>query len=459
MGAGALLFGPLIRHALAEAPLPRRFVLVVEGNALEPTTLVSPQTRAAIAAQASGDVSGRWFYNRYRHTAPIIVDGDLNAARILDPLGEDLTPHAAAILGLSSKIAGGGHTTYAGALSCARATPASPGGETFDVWLSRQAAVVGDAPFDVVRLGLSSGTGSLGHDTCAYGPGRPAPIILDPTLAFNTLFGAVAGAAGQRAFRDKTELLDFAAADVQRALSTFSGNATERAKLEQYLTSLETIIQRQERLAEMEDILTAVMPPDPSAGGLYTSARTLDRLQAHFDLATAALIGELTHIVVIASGTGSGFDLRYPSIIADIGRHDLHHSSAGNPDLIDAIHEVSRAHVSMIAGMARALASTPEVHADGSMLDHTAILYISDNGEQHHSTGSEWPALLLGGGALGLQTGGRSIVYPGVSDTTNNRQMSNLFNTLGHAAGQTLDDFGDEGPSRIAPGPLSALYG
>lgn len=110
-------------------------------------------------------------------------------------------------------------------------------------------------------------------------------------------------------------------------------------------------------------------------------------------------------------------------------------------------------------GFAYPLAATPEVGASGSMLDHTAIVFMSDNGEQHHSTAAEWPTLVLGGNALGLLTDGRTVIYPEMGQT-NNRQVSNLFNTLGHAAGDAdFNTFGNEGPTRIAPGPLSELYG
>ena len=94
----------------------------------------------------------------------------------------------------------------------------------------------------------------------------------------------------------------------------------------------------------------------------------------------------------------------------------------------------------------------------GSMLDNTVIVFISDNGEQHHSTASEFPVVLIGGKNLGLNTGGRTIVYPGV-DTggSGHRQVSNLWNTLGHLAGDPLDTFGKEGPYRVATGPLTEL--
>ena len=62
-----------------------------------------------------------------------------------------------------------------------------------------------------------------------------------------------------------------------------------------------------------------------------------------------------------------------------------------------------------------------------------------------------------GGQALGVATDGRSMAYPGVRDSEN-RQLSNFFNSLGYAAGTELDDFGTEGSTRIARGPLSELW-
>jgi hypothetical protein len=55
------------------------------------------------------------------------------------------------------------------------------------------------------------------------------------------------------------------------------------------------------------------------------------------------------------------------------------------------------------------------------MLDHPAIVFMSDNGEQHHSTGTEWPALLIGGNALGLKTDGRRVIFP-ADGAANDRQ-------------------------------------
>ena len=466
VGAGAALLAPFMRsvaHTQSGASRPMRFVLVVEGNCTEPIAFLSDAARARVEADSTGALDGkRWYTRSYGHDAPLVIpDSGLASARALDGLSGDgvldLQAEAAMVYGLSSKVAGGGHTTHHGALSCTRSTQKSPGGPTFEQWLGQLPQVRLDTPFEVLRLGITGGSAALVYETCAFGRGQPAPILCDATMAFNTVFGSVAQGAGQSAFRERSELLDFAREDVNAALAAFSGSSAERAKLEQYLASIEQVSARQQQLLSMGDTLAEVAPPDPAEGGLYASMHPLDQLRAQFDIATAALLGGLTNVVVLASGTGSAFDVQYSSLIDTVGRHDLHHESSGNAEYLSTIHEVTRQHAGMIANMARTLAATPEPGGEGSMLDHTAIIYMSDNGEQHHSTSEEWPVLLVGGRALGLRLDGQTVVYPGHGHD-HNRQVSNLFNTLGFAAGQELTDFGDEGANRIAEGELTELW-
>ena len=64
----------------------------------------------------------------------------------------------------------------------------------------------------------------------------------------------------------------------------------------------------------------------------------------------------------------------------------------------------------------------------------------------------------MGGGAKGLNTAGRTLILPKLdSSSSGRRQVSNLFNTLGHLAGDDLNDFGKEGPRRFKEGPLDIL--
>jgi hypothetical protein len=52
---------------------------------------------------------------------------------------------------------------------------------------------------------------------------------------------------------------------------------------------------------------------------------------------------------------------------------------------------------------------------------------------------------------------GQTLVYPGCGNY-HGRQLSNLFNTLGFAAGEELTDFGNEGITRIAEGELGEIW-
>lgn len=460
LGAGAALLGPLLTRVASAGGAPvRRFVFVVEGNCFEPVTMLSTPARAAIDATTSSPLGeARWWDRQYRHESALDVPGGLETAPALASLvGEGLVDHAAVVLGLSSKISGGGHSAFHGTLSSARSIAGVPGGQTIDAHLAELPAVRGETPFDAVRLGVApSASRPLDFGTCAYAAGRAAPLLLQPTAAYNALFGSVATEAGRAAFRRRGELLGFAADDVRATLAELPSGSGERAKLETYLASLEELDRRQARMIELEDSLSGARPATPEENPLYTGDDPLDRFRAQLELATAALLGGITNVCVVGCGTGSDFNVSYPSVIPGVSRHDLHHGSAGNPDYLAAIHEVTRLQVEAIAQMARRLLATPDPEG-GSMLDHTLIVYVGDNGEQHHSQASEFPVLLLGGSAMGVRTGGRTLVYPGLSAGSAHRQLSNLWNTLGYLAGEDLDTFGAEGPTRVAEGPLSEL--
>jgi hypothetical protein len=455
------------RLTSAGPPKIARFLFVVEGNCYEPVTVLDPSTLAAINATASQSITGqRWWYDSYKHTAPIIVPNTQFAQTVALPsiasLG--LASQTAVLLGMSSRITGGGHSAYHGVLSSTRTVGGSPGGQTIDAYLGAVPAVRLTTPYDVVRVGMVGAVGAarLSYMTCASAPGVPAPAIVDPLAAYNTLFGLVASPAQMAAFAQRKTLLDFAQQDVQAAISAFGGSSDERAKLESYLASVEELSARQQRLSMMAPQLGAVKPTSPDQAPTYATD-CMDRFGAQLTLAVAALKGQLTNVAVVTSATGDDFSpLTYPSepnsAYRTRIRHDLHHSSASDPGALTTIHDMTRQQFDAVAAAAQTLMNTPDPAGAGSMLDNTVIVFIGDNGEQHHSTASEFPVVLIGGKNLGLQTGGRTIVYPGVdSGGAGHRQVSNLWNTLGHLAGQALDTFGAEGPFRVAPGPLSEL--
>ncbi|MFO0591655.1 MAG: DUF1552 domain-containing protein [Polyangiaceae bacterium] len=467
-GAGGAMLLPILSRLTSAGPSTvARFLFIVEGNCYEPITVLDPQTQAKIDEKASQSIAGeRWWYSLYGHDTPIVVPATQFDQTIALPsiASQGLASQTAVLFGLSSRITGGGHTAFHGVLSSTRTVGGSPGGPTIDAYLGALPAVRQMTPYDVVRLGMIGSVGAtrLSYATCATAPGVAAPAIVDPLAAFATLFGLVGSPSQMAEFAQRKTLLDFAQKDVQAALSAFGGSSDERAKLESYLASVEELSTRQQRLTMMASELAKVKPPSPDMSPVYATD-CMDRFGAQLTLAVAALKGQLTNVAVVTSGSGDDFgSLTYPSepdaSYRSRTRHDLHHSSSSDPGALKTIHDMTRQQIDMIAAAAADLMNAPDPAGAGTMLDNTVIVFIGDNGEQHHSTASEFPVVLIGGKNLGLNTGGRTIVYPGV-DTggSGHRQVSNLWNTLGHLAGDPLDTFGKEGPYRVATGPLVEL--
>lgn len=443
------------RFARADAATAPRFLFIVEGNGFEPASVLCDSARAALDGALTGGAVARdrWWYNRAKHTAPMVVPApDLGRSSYLQqqfgtafPLEaletQGLVQDATVVLGLSARIVGGGHVGLHGALASARSNGGQPGGPTIDAWLAAQPSVRGVTPFEAFRVAVGSST-SINFGLSAFGRGRPAPVIRDLQAAYQFAYGAFLHGSSRVAFDRQNRMLAFAAGDVSASQAAFTGNALEAAKLDSYAQAIAELQLSQSRL----QLMTVAAPTAPASG-----LSPLEAFDASLDLAVSTLLDGLTSVAVVGSGTGGDFGLTY-STISSTGRHDMQHQSGGTPAMLDAIRRVNHAQVTSIAKAARRL-------KDAGQLGRTVIVWVGDNGEQHHSTSSEFPVLLLGGQAVGLAPGGRTVIYPGVN-ARENRQLSNLWNTLGHVAGQDLNEFGGEaGGLRKAPGPLEELMG
>ena len=492
LGLSTPLLYPIIKNLYAEetGATPKRFVFLVEANGIEPSSFMSPKMRKHLEDHtgATGLKEARISYERYKHDTVQIVEGaDLSEATCLGSLAgdgstkADLQPHATVLLGLSSKITGGGHHTNFSALSSTRAHR-TPVAATIDHHLSTLEAVRQQTIFDAVRLTVG-GNGKVAYDTCAKGPGEIAPMMLDPVSAFNRLFGWSATGQGARTFKKRNRLLSLAQKDADEAIKAFSGSSGERLKLERYLNGIDDMIAEQSALAARraecgidtggDGMACDFKPLEPGSDGtLYEHVCPLKRMEAHTDLAISALRGGLTNVVVLGAGTGIfRWDVVYhslkPMFPGDLKRrHDVCHG-ASDPALLAIMHEVTRQYVGMAARLARALLAEEEPSSPGdSMLDHTAIVVMSDNGEKHHPKAEEWPILLIGGKKMNLKTGNRGVIYPAYKQDKN-RVVTDLFVTLDNLAGGKLDvdpkkpeeSFGQDAPSdRKIKAPLDELY-
>jgi hypothetical protein len=125
------------------------------------------------------------------------------------------------------------------------------------------------------------------------------------------------------------------------------------------------------------------------------------------------------------------------------GHHYGHGGGVPGKTYEDCFVTVRQYHTKLIANLARALERVPE--GDGTMLDNTVIVYLSDSGDGHHPQLWEWPVVLLGNLGGALKTNGRYLQFP-CYGAKNHRTLANLYCTLLHAAGKPRDQFGVADP-------------
>ena len=453
LAAGGTLLSPLltqIRAQAAGAKLPPRFVFVVEGNGLEwqqITPLGFPQRKQISAGGGRVPTSGG-------------VDASLAGRELpeaLQPIAK-YQDQLTVVNGLSGKIAGGGHSSDFGALgayNCGSGVGSSgmPKDETIDVALGKQLGGV----FPHIGLGISDRSQhDVIYNSSAWGPAQPMPTICHPTTAYGHLFGSVAGGASKDEFNAKTNLLDFLIDDVKRLEKEVP--ASEKEKLAAHLNGYEDMRKRQSRLGEIEGTLRKCAP---EVTDKFRSEVESDRLDAHFDLAAASLIGGLTNSVTIASGVGNPhFSVKFTGLGIDFGKHGIGHGGSYNGMTAEQMKvKIRKFHFQLMADFMAKLDAVPE--GDGTMLDNTCIVYLSDAAEGHHSRCREWPMVLLPGKHTGIK-GGRYLEMPAYGED-GHREIGNLYTTLLHAAGDKRPYFGKHDAmlkgKAAGDGPVEQLLG
>jgi hypothetical protein len=157
-----------------------------------------------------------------------------------------------------------------------------------------------------------------------------------------------------------------------------------------------------------------------------------DHIKMLFDLQVLAFRAEITRIgtLMLAHEISNAV---YPATNIRDGFHNLSHHSNVRANM-DKFAELNAYHHSMLAYFLGKLKATPD--GDGSLLDHSLILYgsgMSNSNEHNHSP----LPMILSGGAYGAVKGGRHIKLAKL--TTH----SNLLLTILHKAGVPAEKIGD----------------
>jgi len=293
--------------------------------------------------------------------------------------------------------------------------------------------------FPSLELGLQDVRMVGGCDSgysCAYSntlswssPTTPLPYESNPRLVFERLFGdgqttdPVARAVQSRQNRS---LLDFVIDDARRLRPGLGSG--DRRKLSDYLDAVREV-ERRIQNAEREDSVVDLPVLDRPDGVPPTFE---EHVQLMCDLIAIAFQADLTRVVTLMYSREGG-NRTYRSIGVPDAHHGLSHHQ-NDPDRMMRLQLIDQHHVAMLAYFLGRLREAQE--EDGTLLDHSMIVYGSSLSDSNKHTHNDLPTLVAGGGS-GKLRGGRHLRYP---DGT---PMTNLFVTMLDRLGVHREQIGD----------------
>ena len=271
--------------------------------------------------------------------------------------------------------------------------------------------------------------------SCAYvhtlswrTPTTPMPIENEPRVVFERLFGdsnTTDPAERLARIQRRRSILDSVTQAAARLLTGL--RPSDRARLAEYLDAIRDV---ERRIQVAEEQSSRELPVLDRPAGIPATFDEHAKLM--FDLQVLAYQTDLTRVITFMMGREQA-DRTYREIGIPDAHHPLTHHQ-NDPVKIAKVIQINIFHARMFAYFLEKLRSTPD--GDGSLLDHSMIVYgsgISDGNKHLHQ---DLPVLLVGG-AAGRVKGGHHVRYP--KDTP----MTNLFLAMLDKLGIAVENFGD----------------
>jgi hypothetical protein len=429
---------------LTKKHLSRRTFLRGTGVALSLPFLESMMPAGAVFGQAAGRPT-RLAAIYFPHGAimpkwtPVAEGAGFELSEILQPLKAfynkiNVISDLECALAYGSGATANHNRAAAAYLSGANAKPgAKPElGITVDQIVARK--IGQETPLPSLELMIEESSVNCGDGlSCAYrdtiswqGTHAPLPMENNPQVVFERLFGDGNTAAQRNLRRNQSlSLLDSVlgeAASLQRTLPI-----SDRARLDQYLGDVREIERRIQKAGQQ---LSDALPVPAAPTGIPADVE--EHIKLMFDLQVLAWQADITRVSTLLLAKELSNATFPKSGIRDAFHILSHHSNVQQNK--DKFAVLNMYHVALFAYFLDKLESTPD--GDGSLLDHSMVLYgsgISD-GNQHNHT--DLP-IILAGGASGKLKGGRHIRNP------TKTPMSNLLLSMLDRFDVPAEKFGD----------------
>jgi hypothetical protein len=256
-------------------------------------------------------------------------------------------------------------------------------------------------------------------------PTQPIPMEQNPRVIFERMFGDGGSAeARRRDLRKNRSILDSVTDEMARLQRTLG--AGDQAKVAEYAEAVRDV---EQRILKSERMTAAELPELTRPVGIPDHFE--EHMQLMFDLQVLAFQADITRVMSFLIGREIS-QRPYPAIGISEPHHGLTHH-AGDREKIAKVIKINTYHAQLFASFLGKLKATPD--GDGTLLDHSMILYgggISDgNGHTHRNL----PLVLAGGGGGTLKSG-RHLKY-------DEAPMANLLISMLDKAGAPVERFGD----------------
>ncbi len=330
------------------------------------------------------------------------------------------------INGLHGRHTSPSHSAFFGALGGYRGSDGvPPSGATIDYELSN---VLPQTLLPHLCIGMDSLENMKTKPTIATlsasGAGQPIFMHSNPNHLYQTLYGGISKGTIRLQHEARSDLLsqiESLAAAKSQSLPT-----DDRQRYGQYVQGFRDINGLRDRLDTVSLHLRKYAPKvDERYAKPEFETDWHDRL---LDLGIAALASGITNTLTIGSGRGEIFGAWKGLGIEQQGHNLGHMDQPDNPIWIKIRQYNSR----MLVKIIESLESVPE--GSGTMMDHTLIVYTSNNADKQHTNGANWPVMLLGNLDGAFKTGC-------FTQLDGKRPINALYTSILRAAGQNVDRF------------------
>ena len=244
---------------------------------------------------------------------------------------------------------------------------------------------------------------------------QPLPMELNPRVVFERLFGRAAGAS----------VLDQTRLDQTRLRL----GGADTARLDRFLEAVRSV-ERQIQAIERRNALAVERERTGAPLGVPDSWE--EHVELMFELQALALEADLTRVCAFKMSRDVNNRVFRKSGVLHPFHSLSHHIQV--PALIDEFAKLNRYHVGFVARFLERLAETPD--GDGSLLDHSLVLYGSPMGDSNNHDHSRLPILLAGRANGKLRGNLHYVCSPG---TPHGNTLLTILQTLG----MDVDRFGD----------------